>query len=559
MSLLSKLLSFILVFAALATVGWAQTETGQITGTITDPTGAAVPNVTVNVVSTTTGAARSTTSSGAGDYAVTNLLPGEYTVTVEATGFSTFKQNVIVTVGAKVGVDAHLTVGNASSTVTVTESAALVNTETQTIGQVITEKQLRELPNLTRNPYDFVALAGNVSNAGMGTRGAGFSINGQRESSTNILLDGSSNNDEFSATVGQQIPLDAVQEFSVLTSNFTAEFGRASGGVVNVVTKAGSNEFHGTVYGFNRVSRFSSNSFQSNANSQPKAVFVRNQFGYSIGGPIVKNKLFFFNDTEWIRVRSAANVFAWVPTPQFIAAMPVNSQAFFNQLGQVRSSASNLGTISRNGLAARTGTDPCATGACSALDPNLPLFQHVGYNTPADAGGGTPQNTYMTVGRVDYNLSERTQMYGRYALFSEVDQAGSLSNSPYNNYDLGQTSYNNNGLFSVIHSFSPSLTSQSKVVFNRLNSLQQGLTSRGLVPTMYGSIGAIPTIGPDNIVFPGYNPSTPGNGGAFGGPQNYIQLYEDLSFTKEKHSFRFGRFLRLHPRQPYLCRVPDGS
>src|SRR5205085_3398899 len=111
----------------------------------------------------------------------------------------------------------------------------------------------------------FVALAGNVSDAGVGTRGAGVAINGQRESSTNILLDGASNNNEFNGNVGQQVPLDSVQEFSVLTSNFTAEYGRASGGVVNVVTKSGTNEYHGTAYEFNRVSRFSSNTFQNNA------------------------------------------------------------------------------------------------------------------------------------------------------------------------------------------------------------------------------------------------------------------------------------------------------
>src|SRR5262249_46307423 len=152
---------------------------------------------------------------------------------------------------------------------------------------VMSQNEIRELPNLTRNPYQFVAISGNVSDAGMGTRGAGVAINGQRESSTNILLDGASNNDEFSGAIGQQIPLDAVQEFSVLTSNFTAEYGRASGGIVNVATKSGSNQFHGTAYEFNRVSEFSSNSFQNNANDQPKSTFVRNQFGYSAGGPIL--------------------------------------------------------------------------------------------------------------------------------------------------------------------------------------------------------------------------------------------------------------------------------
>ena len=360
----------------------AQTETGQITGTVTDPSGAAIPNAQVSVRSVGTSAVRSVTTSADGAYNVTNLLPGEYMVGVSVPGFTKTERKVSLSVGARIGQDFKLDVASSSSTVEVSESAAVVNTETQTLGQVITQSEIRELPNLTRNPYQFVALAGNVSDAGLGTRGAGFSVNGQRESSTNILLDGASNNDEFNGNIGQQVPLDSVQEFSVLTSNFTAEFGRASGGIVNVATKSGTNDFHGTAYEFNRLSRFSSNSFQNNANDQPKSVFVRNQFGYSAGGPVIKNKLFFFSSTEWIRVRSDATNFAWVPTPDLIAQTPPNVQQFFQQLGGLRSSANLLGTVSRSQLP----SDPCSGLACASLPMNLPLFQHVAYNTPASVG-----------------------------------------------------------------------------------------------------------------------------------------------------------------------------
>ncbi|MFL6448742.1 MAG: carboxypeptidase regulatory-like domain-containing protein [Bryobacteraceae bacterium] len=529
-----------LLFLIVSALAFGQTETGQITGKVTDPTGAAVANAAVEVKGSATGVTRTTQTNGSGEYTVSNLLPGMYTVTANATGFAKSEQRVTLQVGARLTQDFALEVGQTTSTVTVSENPVQVNTETQTLSTVVNERELRELPNLTRNPYQFVALAGNVSDAGMGTRGAGVAINGQREASTNILLDGAANNDEFGGNIGQQIPLDAVQEFSVLTANFTAEYGRASGGIVNVVTKSGSNSFHGTAYEFNRVSRFSSNTFQANANEQAKSVFVRNQFGYSVGGPIVKDKLFFFNSTEWIRVRSGATSLAWVPTPQLIAATPPNTQGFFNALGQLRSNSYNLGTISRSGLVAATGTDPCAGIACASLPSNLPLFQHVGYTVPTDAGGGVPQNTYMTLGRVDYNLSDKTQMYGHYALFSETEAEGALSSSPYANYDLGQTFFNNNALFSIIHSFSPTWTSQSKVSFNRLTNIQQGLTSRGLVPTMYASISTVPTIGTDSVLFPGYNPLTPGNGGSFGGPQNYIQAFEDVTYNRGKHSFRFG-------------------
>src|SRR6202049_4108463 len=299
MSPIRRLPGCIVVFALCAFLVVAQTETGQIAGTVLDPSGAAIPNAAVTAKSPTNGVTRTAKTSGTGVYTITDLLPGPYDVSVVAQGFSQSQQRVTVTVGGRIGQDFQLQVGAATTLVEVSESATTVNTETQTLSQVVTENQIRELPNLTRNPYQFVALAGNASDAGMGTRGAGFSINGQREASTNLLLDGASNNDEFAGAIGQQVPLDSIQEFSVLTSNFTAEFGRASGGIVNVVTKAGSNSLHGTAYEFNRVSRFASNSFQNNANGPPEAVFVRNQFGYSAGGPAIKNKLFFFSSTEW--------------------------------------------------------------------------------------------------------------------------------------------------------------------------------------------------------------------------------------------------------------------
>ncbi len=181
---------------------------------------------------------------------------------------------------------------------------------------------MEELPTSpTRNPYALVATSGNVTEDSNGDRGAGFAINGQRSASTSILLDGAENVDTFTATVGQTVPLDSVQEFSVLTNNFGAEYGRASGGVVNLVTKSGTNNFHGTAYEFNRISALSANTYQNSAQQSAafadgdcvagspcdigkKGTFTRNDFGFAIGGPIIKNKLFFFSNTEWIRVRS---------------------------------------------------------------------------------------------------------------------------------------------------------------------------------------------------------------------------------------------------------------
>ncbi|MCL6506107.1 MAG: carboxypeptidase regulatory-like domain-containing protein, partial [Bryobacteraceae bacterium] len=337
-----------LVLTALPLAG--QVETGQIVGTVTDPTGAVVPNAKVTVRAQATQVTRSATTNEAGLYTFTNLLPGDYEVTVEASGFSTQRRPVTVAVGARATVDFRLEVGRTETVVEVAATAVQVNTATQTLGVVIDRQAIVELPSLTRNPYDFVVTAGNVSEADPTGRGVGVAINGQRAASTNILLDGAANNDEFVAAVGQTVPLDSVQEFSVLTSNFTAEFGRAGGGVVNVATKSGTNEFHGTAYEFNRVSRLTSNTPENNANGVRRSVFTRNQFGYSIGGPIKRDKAFFFQNTEWIRIRSGASQFAWIPTPQFIAAAAPNTREFFSRLGKRRSDAQSLGIFSRNQL-----------------------------------------------------------------------------------------------------------------------------------------------------------------------------------------------------------------
>src|SRR5271157_420537 len=294
-----------LLVLALLTVGlYAQTETGQITGTVFDATGAVVPNANVTAKNVGTGVARSTTSNTAGLYVIPNLEPGDYEVTIAVSGFSTFKERVTVAVGSRVGADAHLQVGATSTTMEVAASAVQVNTESQTIGTTIGAQQVMELPSLNRDPYALVAAVPNISPTDPDGRGVGYAINGMRSASTNVMLDGVANNDEFGAGVGQAVPMDSVQEYSVLTSTFTAELGRASGGVVNVVTKSGTNDFHGSGYEFNRLSALASNSFDNNANGLPKGIYTRNNFGYSIGGPVKRNKLFFFQNTEWLRIRS---------------------------------------------------------------------------------------------------------------------------------------------------------------------------------------------------------------------------------------------------------------
>src|SRR5215467_14371676 len=213
-----------------------QTETAQISGTVLDPQNNAVPNAKITIRNTGTGALRETASNDHGAFIVTNLLPAKYSVMAEAQGFAKLEQQVDLPPGGRVALEVKLQVGKVGETVEVSATALAVNTENQTVGQLITSNNLTNLPLLTRNPYDLVGGAANVSSgadAGMTTsRGTGYNINGLRAAGTNNLLDGAANNDEFTASVGQTVPLDSVQEINVLTNNFTAEYGRASAGVV---------------------------------------------------------------------------------------------------------------------------------------------------------------------------------------------------------------------------------------------------------------------------------------------------------------------------------------
>jgi hypothetical protein len=533
----ASLFSLFCVLLLSSTLTFGQTDTGQITGTITDATGAVVVGAKVTIKSVSTGLAHEADTNSAGLYAVASLKPDTYTVTVQATGFQTFLEHVTVLVGSKVEVSAQLTVGKAVETVEVmgVSQANSVNTETQTLSETITEQQINELPTSpTRNPYALVGTSGNVTEDTNSGRGVGYSINGQRSSSTNILLDGAENVDAFTAGIGQTVPLDSVQEFSVLTNNFTAEFGRASGGVVNLVTKSGTNTFHGSAYEYNRVSHLSSNTEFNNANDITKGVFTRNDFGFAVGGPVIKNKLFFFNNTEWIRVRSGAPTSYTIIDPASIANLAPASQAYFAAYGKL---ASNV--------IVTTPSFPC-----SANVANLNC-ETVSFNVPGDSGGGYPQNTWLEVARVDYNISDKTILYGRYAADHELDFDGTVNSSPYVGYNTGQHTFDQNYDFSLVHYFSTNLVNTAKATYNRINGPVQGLSTAPVSPTLYidaqvSAVNGVP------LIFPGYSQTTPGNGIPFGGPQNLYQFHDDFSWTKGKHQMKFGgQFIQIRDNRVF--------
>jgi outer membrane receptor protein involved in Fe transport len=513
---------------AFAGTAWAQSETGQITGTITDATGAVVSDAKVTAKAASTGLTRETTTNSAGIYTIASLRPDAYEVTVEATGFKKLARRVEVAVGSNNEVSAQLEVGVRTETVEVLgfAEAVAVNTEDQTLSQVITSEQLNSLPtDPTRNPYALVATAGNVTEDCNSTRGAaptggcGYSINGLRSASTDILLDGAANVNTFTASVGQTIPLDSVAEFSVLTNDFTSEYGRASGGVVNLITKSGGNAFHGSAYEFNRVSRLSSNTFQNDSTGTPKSTFTRNNFGFALGGPAIKNKLFFFNNAEWIRVRSSALQQLTILDPVSIPLLAPASQAFFAAYGKLAPGVTTL-----------------KSGSCGGSGLTC---DQVAFAAPSDAGGGNPQNTTMEVAKVDYNYSDRTTFSGRYASFKELDFPGVVNFSPYAGYNTGATNYDQNYLFNLTHVFSSSFVNSAKAVYNRINGPVDALGSAPVGPTLF-TAGGLQTVLGSSLIFPGYNETTPGAAIPFGGPQNLYQFYDDASWTHGKHQFKFG-------------------
>jgi outer membrane receptor protein involved in Fe transport len=531
---------------------YGQAEAGTVSGTVKDATGAVVAGATVTAKNLATSAERTVQSSDDGQYNIPGLNPGIYEVTVANAGFAAFKGRVEVTVGGRATLDAQLSVSNQVTTVEViAEGGTAINTQTQELSQVIDSEQVAQLPSLTRNPYDFIALAGNISNGDRTAqggdqsttgRGVNFAINGQRESGTEVLLDGVENVDLFGAAFGEQIPIDAVQEFRVLTNNFDAQYGRASGGVVNLTTKSGSNAWHGSGWEFNRLSSYTANTFANAVTGAPKGTYTRNQFGYALGGPIKKDKLFFFQNTEWTRVRSNAVLQAYVPTPQFLALTSASTQAYFNAYGANSFTFAN--TIAKT-------TDPASGkpavgttlgnkgGAFAGIPDGTPVFGQVNYNAPSDSGGGVPQNTHRILGRLDYNLNNKTQMFFRYALENIVDFNGSDFSTPYSKFNVGDSQYNNSGLLSINHSYTNSLFSNSKISFSRIIIQQTYDPTAQNVPELLLSNGA--TVNGLPTQFPGLWAQFAGAGGEpFGGPQNVLQLNHDLSWTKSAHTMRFG-------------------
>jgi len=287
-----------------------QAQNAAVSGTVTDSTGAVVSGVQVTVRNIATNLSRTTTSGATGAYSITNLEVGAYEITAKKEGFRTFHlPSVDLTVAHVSTIDAELLPGAASEEVTVrADSVAAIDFETSQVSNLVDQEQMKDLPLITRDPYSLVLLSPGTSqtNTGLG----GFTINGSRERNNNFLLDGVDNNDTSVPGIPDGVLSanpDSTQEFRVITNNFNAEYGRNTGAIIEVVTKSGTNQFHGGAYEFGRWNSFGgardwfNPAIDSTGASTRMNPYVRNQFGYTIGGPIIKNRLFFFGDYQGTR------------------------------------------------------------------------------------------------------------------------------------------------------------------------------------------------------------------------------------------------------------------
>jgi len=517
----------------------AQSFTAAISGAATDQSGAAISGATVTLTAIATGRARATTTDKAGEYNFPNLPPGEYRIRITAEGFSSREIAAQLAVSQALRVDAQLSVGSTTETVNISASGDGVAVETRNaqLSNIVNQRQVAELPLITRNPYDLITLSAGATDGpdrGSGfQRGAGFAVNGQRSQSANFVLDGGENNDTFSAAPGQNVPLDAIQEFRVQTNNYTAEFGRGAGFVANVVTKSGSNQFHGSAYEFNRNSSLAANDSFNNANGFPKEFFNRNQFGFSAGGPVIKDKTFFFGSAEWLKARSSVNTGFFVPTPQLLALTSPATRSIFNSFAPpaITGRVVTAGDLGLNSIVDASGNPIAAT---------TPLFGRVTTVAPRDAGAGLPQNTVLWTGRVDHTFSERTALFGRYAYERVESLLGSNSISPYQGFNTASKNRNQNFTLQLTHTWSPKVVTESRFVYNRLLN-EQPLGSAPVMPTfLISDVISKQTDG--DMVLPGYfaTANTLGAAIPFGGPQNLYQGYTSLSYQRGDHDFKFG-------------------
>lgn len=501
----------------------AQAAGARIVGTVTDSSGAAIVNAQVIIQNTASDLTRELVTNRSGFYSAPNLPPGPYTVTASAKNFkSEVVTGLTLTVGADVEVNLTMAVGTASQTVQVQGAATAVETNDATLGAVVNGQTIRELPLNGRDWTQLATLEPGVAQIRTqtvptdflirGTRGLGtqMTVSGGRPQQNNYRVDGISINDYSNGAPGSALGIalgvDAIQEFSVITANPQADYGNTSAGVINAVTRQGTNTLHGSVYEFLRNSALDARNYFDPPTIPP---FRRNQFGAALGGPIKKNRTFFFANYEGLRQDQSVTQLAVVPTE-----------------------------------AARNGQLVAGAVTVSPLiKPYLALYPLPTSNIKGDTGTFTSISQQVGsedffVTRIDHNFSTTDLVHGTYL----------FDNSTLTSPDLFQTVVSGTLTRSQLATaeytkiFSPAFVNISRVGFSRVHADVMkpieallpfaGDTSNGFVPGK--PVGFIGVTGISNYT------GGPGAGGEIDYVFNSIQVYDDLFWTKGRHSLKFG-------------------
>jgi hypothetical protein len=488
--------SLALIFCFCAVHLAAQTFQAQLTGEVRDVTGAVVPNAKLTATNIATGVGFTTQTNNEGIYRFPALPPAQYNVQAALTGFKTYEQGPItLQVNDIVTLNVTLQLGEASERVVVTAAAEALQTSNASVGQVVTTRTIEGLPLNVRDPLALIGLTPGVTfGANFGNGGgqelgrnffkSDFNVGGGRSGSQELLLDGAANT---TPDVNRGIinpPVDSVQEFKVQANSYDAEFGRTSGGVINVITKSGTNELHGVVYLFERHSFIEANNWFNNAAGIPNPSFKRHQFGGNVGGPIVKNKTFFFADYEGLRQGFPVTFVTTVPTllqrqGNFSQTFAAGNQpiTIYDPL-RVETLANGQRQRSPfpNNIIPADRIDPVARRLADLFpEPNQP-GNALGQNNYVQSAGSTIDTNKWDV-RVDHTFGENTRVFGRYSDQKDVRLVPGPLPPPVGGGRNTTDSYKQ-AVADLTHVFSPALLATAQFSFSRALATQFGL-SRG--------------------------------------------------------------------------------
>ncbi|MGC2014981.1 MAG: carboxypeptidase regulatory-like domain-containing protein, partial [Candidatus Acidiferrales bacterium] len=402
--------------------------TASINGTVTDPSGAVIPGASVSATNEATNLIRETATAGDGTYSVVSLAPGIYNITIAKPGLKTLKfAAVTLTVDQALTLDAKLELSSAAQTVLVEGTNIVpINTTDSQVSNVVDEKQIAALPLILRDPYQLVLLTPGTTYTNTGT--LGFSVNGGRDRNNNFLLDGTNNNDPGVPGSGLlTLNPDSTEEFRVITDGYLPEFGRNSSSVIDIITRSGTNSFHGDIYYFGRWNALGARDFFNTPDTGRQSPYVRNTFGTSIGGPVIKNKVFFFFNYEGNRFATATTSVATVPDAAFKTGDFTFVDQSQNPPVSVPIDVSTPGSANnRFGLV----LDPQAQKILNFYPaPNGPDVVQ-GISSQYFFGDTDLNNASNYLGKVDYLITPRNTLSVRYLANKGSDNGGSTNVLP---------------------------------------------------------------------------------------------------------------------------------